>query len=80
MKRLRSLVPELPFLVPGLGAQGGDFDLAINYATNEQGLGAIFNFSRSIIYSSNGEDFAEAAGKEAKRVKEAIGRITKRPS
>lgn len=79
MKRLRSLVPELPFLVPGLGAQGGDFDLAIDYATNEQGVGAIFNFSRSIIYSSESEDFAEAAGKEAKRIKETILSITSHP-
>jgi orotidine-5'-phosphate decarboxylase len=79
MKRLRSLAPKLPFLVPGLGAQGGDFDLAINYATDEKGLGAIFNFSRSLIYSSNSEDFAEAAGEEAKRIKEDILRVTKRP-
>ena len=75
MKHVRSLVPELPFLVPGLGAQGGDFELAIQYATDENGLGAIFNFSRGIIYRSDGEDFAEAAGKKSNQVKEDIIRI-----
>jgi orotidine-5'-phosphate decarboxylase len=75
MKHIRNLVPELPFLVPGLGAQGGDFDLAIRYATNQNGLGAIFNFSRGIIYCSAGEDFAEAAGEKAKQIKEDIIRI-----
>lgn len=75
MKHVRSLATELPFLVPGLGAQGGDFDRAIQYATNDDGLGAIFNFSRGIIYCSNGEDFADAAGKKAKQVKEDILRI-----
>lgn len=77
MKHVRSLTPELPFLVPGLGAQGGDFDLAIQYATDENGLGAIFNFSRGIIFCSDGADFAEAAGLKAKQVKEDIIRIKK---
>ncbi len=75
MKQVRSLVPELPFLVPGLGAQGGDFELAVRYAINEQGLGAIFNFSRGIIYRSNGQDFAEAAGIATKQTKQDINRI-----
>jgi len=72
MKHIRHLAPELPFLVPGLGAQGGDFDLAIKYATNEQRLGAIFNFSRSIIYGSSGENFAEVAGLQAKQMRDDI--------
>jgi len=75
MMHVRSLVPDLSFLVPGLGAQGGDFDLAIQYATTKDGLGAIFNFSRGIIYSSDGEDFAEAAGKKAKQLREDIIKI-----
>ncbi len=75
MRRIRSLTPELPFLVPGLGAQGGDFELAVRYAVNENGLGAIFNFSRSIIYSSAGDDFAAAAGQAAKQMKDEIIRI-----
>lgn len=75
MKHVRELAPELPFLVPGLGAQGGDFELAVRYATNEKGQGAIFNFSRGIIYSSTGADFAEAAGTKTKQIKADIIRI-----
>ncbi len=78
MKRVRSLAPELPFLVPGLGAQGGDFELAVRYATDPQGLGAIFNFSRGIIYHSAGEDFAEAAGNMARQIRDDIAKIVKR--
>jgi orotidine-5'-phosphate decarboxylase len=80
MKHIRSLAPELPFLVPGLGAQGGNFDLAIQYATNQNGLGAIFNFSRGIIYCSADEDFAETAGKKTNQIKEDIIRINERRS
>jgi len=75
MKHVRRLVPELPFLVPGLGAQEGDFDLATKYATTENGLGAIFNFSRSIIYNSDGEDFAELAGQRAKQMRAEINKL-----
>lgn len=72
MKHVRNIAPNLPFLVPGLGAQGGDFDLAIRYATNDQKLGAIFNFSRSIIYGSSGKDFAEIAGQKTKQMRDEI--------
>lgn len=77
MKHVRDLVPELPFLVPGLGAQGGDFELAIKYATNKNGKGALFNFSRSIIYSSNGEDFAEKADQNTRQMRDDINKIRK---
>lgn len=72
MKHVRSLAPELPFLVPGLGAQGGDFDLAVQYAIDKNGLGAIFNFSRSIIYSSDGADFCKTAGEQARQMRDTI--------
>lgn len=75
MKHVRTRAPELPFLVPGLGAQGGDVELAVRYATDEKGLGAIFNFSRGIIYRSTGQDFAAAAGAATKQAKEDMNRI-----
>ena len=70
MKHVRNLTPELPFLVPGLGAQGGDFQLAVKYAS--AGNGAIFNFSRSIIYASKENNFTEAAGKKTKQMRDEI--------
>ena len=72
MKHVRNLTPDLPFLVPGLGAQGGDFQLAVKYAS--AGSGAIFNFSRSIIYASKKNDFAEAAGKKTKQMRDEINK------
>lgn len=78
MKHVRTLSPDLPFLVPGLGAQGGDFEQAIQYATDGSGSGAIFNFSRNIIYASNGKDFAQKAGEQAKKMREKIQLILNR--
>lgn len=75
LKHIRSFVPELPFLVPGLGIQGGDFELAIQYALTKNKEGALFNFSRSIIYASTGKDFMQAAGKEAKKMRDEINRL-----
>ncbi len=72
LKHIREIAPELPFLVPGLGAQGGDLDLVIKYATNEDGLGAIFNSSRGIIYASNDNDFADVAGQKAREMRDDI--------
>ncbi len=70
MKHVRNLAPELPFLVPGLGAQGGDFQLAVKYAS--AGKGAIFNFSRTIIYASKDKAFAEAAAEKTKSMQDEI--------
>ncbi len=78
MKEIRSLVPELPFLVPGLGAQGGDYEQAVLHATNEKGRGAIFNASRSILYASRGKDFDEKAGAAAKDMRDKINSILKK--
>jgi len=77
LREVRALAPELPFLVPGLGAQGGNYELAVSYATNENGRGAIFNASRSILYASSGEDFAERAGDAAREMREKINSIWK---
>ena len=72
VRALRELVPELPFLVPGIGAQGGDVAAAVSAATDSEGLGALFNVSRGILYASAGEDFAEAAASEARRLRDEI--------
>jgi len=72
LRHIRKLTPELPFLVPGLGAQGGELDLVIRYATDENGLGAIFNSSRGIIYASTDADFAHVAGERALEMRDEI--------
>jgi len=61
LKRIRQLVPDMPLLIPGIGAQGGDVKLAVRNGCDVQGGMALINASRSIIYSSSGESFAETA-------------------
>lgn len=57
---VRSLAPDHFFLVPGVGAQGGDLDAVIQYGRHEQG-GLLINSSRGILYASAEKDFAQAA-------------------
>lgn len=67
MKEIRALAPDNFFLVPGVGAQGGDLEMVSKYGMNND-CGLLVNSSRAIIYASSGEDFAEAARNEAKKV------------
>jgi len=64
LKHLRTLAPNAFFLMPGIGAQGGSLSEAYQAAKNES-VGVLVNSSRGIIYASSGEDFAQAAQKEA---------------
>jgi orotidine-5'-phosphate decarboxylase len=58
LKALRERAPELPFLIPGIGAQGGSLEEVL--AANGDGIATI-NVSRGICGASKGKDFAEAA-------------------
>lgn len=70
LARIRSLVgPDIPLLIPGIGAQGGDIDGTVE--ANDGGA-AFINVSRGIIKASTGEDFAEAARREAVRYRELL--------
>lgn len=64
LKEVRDLLPEHYFLVPGVGAQGGDVHTVCSNATNKDG-GLLINVSRGILYAGNGEHFAEKANDEA---------------
>ncbi len=72
---VRRMCPGMPLLIPGVGAQGGDLEAAIRLGTDHRGRLAIVNASRSIIYASAGANFAEAARREATKLREAINRI-----
>ena len=65
---LRAICPTLPFLIPGLGAQGG---LAADIAAAASGP-VIVNSSRAIIYASGGEDFAERAASQARSTRDLL--------
>jgi len=58
MKRIRSLVGDMTFLVPGIGAQGGDIKAVLEAGLNSEGLGLIINSSRGIIFSENPKEEA----------------------
>ena len=64
---VRAIVPNHFFLVPGVGAQGGSLEEVVHFGWNED-CGLLVNSSRAILYASNGEDFAEAARIEAKKI------------
>lgn len=70
--KIRSIFPEAPFLVPGVGAQGGDLEAVVNNCMKDPGGGALINSSRGIIYASKGNNFAEAAAKAASELKDQI--------
>jgi orotidine-5'-phosphate decarboxylase len=61
---IRKIAPDHFLLIPGVGAQGGSLDEVAKYGMNAQ-CGILVNASRSIIYASSGEDFAEKAREEA---------------
>ncbi len=71
--RLRRLCPELPFLMPGLGAQGGEAAAAVRAVDGAAG-GFLINVSRQVLYAARGPDFAQAARAAAQRYRDEINR------
>jgi orotidine-5'-phosphate decarboxylase len=63
LKRIREAVGDLPLLIPGIGAQGGDVEATVKAGKDSHDAGMIINSSRGIIYASTGPDFALAARK-----------------
>ncbi len=72
---VREAAPTLPFLIPGIGFQGGNLYYSVRYGTDAQQEMALIHSSRTIIYASSGEDFAERAREEAIRLRDEINRI-----
>lgn len=71
---IRKLAPEHFFLVPGIGAQGGDLAETSKHGLNKE-CGLIVNSTRAIIYASADKDFATAAGNAAKKVREEMSSL-----
>jgi len=74
LREVRAIVGDLPFLVPGVGAQGGDVEAVVANAKSADGTGLLVSSSRAILYASNGDDFADAAATEARKLRDAINR------
>lgn len=71
LARVRSLVPDASLLIPGVGAQGGRPEEVVAVAGYRPGL-MVVNASRSIMYASDGADFAEAAGRAARQLRDEL--------
>lgn len=74
ISRIRKLIPDHFFLVPGVGAQGGDLEEVVRAGINAQ-CGLIVNSSRNIIYAGDKEDFAERARMEAAKLQQQMAEL-----
>ena len=74
LREVRAIVGDIPFLVPGVGAQGGDVQAVVSNAKTADGTGLIVSSSRAILYASNGDDYAEAAANAAHSLRDEINR------
>ena len=72
LERVRALAPQLPLLVPGIGAQGGDVAATVAAGQTTSGTGLLINSSRAILYASQGDDYAVAAAAAARRTRDDI--------
>jgi orotidine-5'-phosphate decarboxylase len=72
MSEIRKIVGDMPFLVPGVGAQGGDVEAMVKAGQTKDGTGMIISSSRGVLYASSGSDFAEAARAVASRLRNEI--------
>lgn len=71
LKIIRDIIgDDLPILIPGIGAQGGDLEKTILASRNQFGTGIIINAARSLIFASNGSDFADAAREATLKLQE----------
>ena len=72
--KVRAIVGDMPLLIPGIGAQGGDIDATVKAGciSGAPGTGMIINSSRAILYASSGTDFAEAARAVAQSTRDAL--------
>ena len=74
LARVRAIVGDMPLLVPGIGAQGGDVEATVTAGKTAAGSGLMINSSRAILYAGKDEDFAAAARKVALETRDAINR------
>ena len=70
--RVRALAPDMPLLIPGVGAQGGSAEEAVSNGQDQKGAGVLINSSRGIIFASSGEDFAAAASTAARDLRDEL--------
>jgi orotidine-5'-phosphate decarboxylase len=75
LQRVRAVVGDMPILIPGIGAQGGEVAATVRAGRDSRGWGMIINAARSIIFASRGNDFAQAARKATEQLRAEISSI-----
>ena len=80
VREIRELSGPMPFLVPGVGAQGGSLEATLRDAEDGSGLPCLINASRSILYASSGTHYAAAAAHAAQGLQEQVSRARNRGS
>ena len=74
LKKVRTIVGNMPILIPGIGAQGGDVAATVTAGKDSRGRGMIINSSRSIIFASQGPDFAQTARRATELLRAEINK------
>ncbi|MGB3748623.1 MAG: orotidine-5'-phosphate decarboxylase [Rhodanobacter sp.] len=72
--QVRAVVGDMPLLVPGIGAQGGDVEAVLRHGLTADGAGLLISSSRAILYAGHGEDFATAARAAASELRDSVNR------
>ena len=72
LKEIRKLCPDMPLLIPGIGAQGGDLELSVKFGIDAAKEKAIIVAARQVIYASKGTGYAQAAREVALELRDSI--------
>ena len=74
LKTIRTIAEDIPILLPGVGAQGGETRAIVQNGLNKKNNGILVNSSRGILYASRGTDFADAARQSAENLRQQLNR------
>ncbi|HVI58901.1 MAG TPA: orotidine-5'-phosphate decarboxylase [Luteimonas sp.] len=74
LREVRAIAGDMPLLIPGVGAQGGDVAAVVANGLDAQGAGLLVSSSRAILYASTADDYAEAAAAAARALRDEINR------
>ena len=69
---IRAIVGDMPILVPGVGAQGGDVAAVLEHGATDDGTGLVISSSRAVLYAGGGSDYAQAARDAALKLRDEI--------
>lgn len=80
LKLIRQKFADMPLLIPGIGTQGGELSRVVSYGVDARRQRTIINSSRQILYASREKDFAQAAGRAAKELRDQINQFLSSPA